>query len=203
MGSITAGNQEKLWYKEANFGPPLTLLAEQIFKNAKLFSRMLAPLMTKFIDDSIFRFREEERITAAIWETVENSGLPQQYFKKCNQHLLKTYDDCHVNTQYGASQAEDHHMGMLQDFVKSWMTEFVGRAWDVLENGVGARDEQMNFITQLFQTLAHPDRICLPHDLLAAVDNAPPASWPFIAETCILIFAEMDVEKPAKKKKWY
>merc|ERR1712048_208826 len=86
-----------------------------------------------------------------VWETVENSGLPSQYYKKCNQHLLKAYDDSHINAKYGESQAENPNMGMLQDFVKGWMAEFVGRAWDILENGVGARDEQMNFIPNSFR----------------------------------------------------
>merc|ERR1712019_72539 len=176
MGSILQGGRDKQWVNEANFSPALTLIAEINFKDKKLFSRMLAPLLSKIIDDSIFRFREEERIANAVWDTVENSGLPQQYFKKCNQHLLKAYDDAHIRANFGSIQAENHHLGMLQDFVYCWMQEFVGRAWDVLESGVGARDEQMNFLTQLFQTLTHPERCCLPHDLLRAghlLWNAP------------------------------
>merc|ERR1712139_611501 len=91
--------------------------------------------------------------------------------------------------------------GLLQDFIKGWMTEFIGRAWDVLENGVGGREEQINFVTNLFQTLAHPERSCLPHDLVAALQEHPMANWPFIAETCHTIFVEMEAERPNKKQK--
>merc|ERR1712034_24074 len=81
------------------------------------------------------------------------------------------------------------------------MTEFIGRSWDVLENGVGARDDQVNFVTNLFQTLSHPERSCLPHDLVASLQEHPPANWPFIAETCHTIFAENDAHQPNKKQK--
>jgi len=200
MGMISQGCHDKAWAREANFATPLCLVAESIFKTSKLFSRMLAPMLHKYVEDSIFRFREEERIQRAIWETVESSGLPQNYFKKCSSHLAKGYDDAHITASYGQSEAASPEMGLLQDFIKGWMTEFIGRAWDVLENGVGAREEQINFVTNLFQTLAHPERSCLPHDLVASLHEHPMANWPFIAETCHQIFAEMDAEKPSKKK---
>jgi hypothetical protein len=203
MASICQGCQERAWVTTATFANPLCLVADQIFKNAKLFARMLAPMLHKYVEDAIFRFREEQRITNAIWETVENSGLSDKYYKKCNQHLNKVYDDCHISSQFGASLAVTPELGLLQDFVKGWMSDFVGRAWDVLENGVGARDEQVNFVINLFQTLCHPDRCCLPHDLTAGLGELqPPASWPFIAETAMMVFAELDNPAPKKQKKW-
>merc|ERR1711957_541767 len=99
----------------------------------------------------------------------------------CCKHLNTSYDDAHISASYGGS-----------------MAEFCGRAWDVLENGVGATEEQVNFTTNLFQTLSHPERSCLPHDLVASLEQHPPASWPFIAETTIEIFTEMN--KPSKKQ---
>merc|ERR1712034_309295 len=80
------------------------------------------------------------------------------------------------------------------------MTEFIGRSWDVLENGVGARDDQVNFVTNLFQTLSHPERSCLPHDLVASLQEHPPANWPFIAETCHTIFAERDTRTRNRRR---
>jgi len=202
MGSMSAGCHDKAWFQQANFTAALCLVAEQIFSNAKLFARMLAPMMHKYVEDALFRFREEERILNAVWETIENSGLSSAYHKKCNSHLTRSYDEAHISAPYGQHVAEKAEFGLLQDFLKGWMSEFISRAWDVLENGVGGRDEQVNFVTNLFQTLAHPERKCLPHDLLASLDSPPPASWSFVGEAVIAIFTENDMERPSKKQKW-
>jgi len=199
-GQVSQVCSEKAWNTEIVLAAPLCLIAETIFKSAKLFSRMLMPMLHKYVEDAVFRQREEQRMTNAIWETIEQSGLRDQYHKKCNQCLLKAYDESHISAPFGTCQADKPEAGLLCDFVKGWMGEFVNRGWDILENGVGGREEQVVFVTNLFQILCHPERNCLPHDLVASLDTPLPPNWPFVAQTAIEIFLEADA--PKKNQKW-
>eukprot|EP00928_Gymnodinium_smaydae_P080709 TRINITY_DN64358_c0_g1_i1.p1 TRINITY_DN64358_c0_g1~~TRINITY_DN64358_c0_g1_i1.p1 ORF type:complete len:423 (+),score=98.35 TRINITY_DN64358_c0_g1_i1:99-1271(+) len=202
LAAIGQAFPEKAWAKEANLAGPLTLIAETLFANSKLFCRMLAPMLPKHVEDSVFRFREDERIQEAIWQTVEKLGLPEKYHKKCKSHLLKAYDEAHVSAPYGTADAETPELGMTKDFTKGWISEFVGRAWDVLENGVGSKEEQIGFVTGLFQSLVHPDRCCLPHDLVAALEKPLPAEWDFVAEATSAVFVEAEAPTKKSQRKW-
>merc|ERR1712190_210327 len=110
-------------------------------------------------------------------------------------------DEAHFRAPYGSHIAATQELGMLQDFVKGWITEFVERAWDVLFHGIGAgnasRDEQLLFLTIVFQSLASPERACLPHDLVSLIPNPPANPWPFVAEAAHAVLVENEVNKHA------
>merc|ERR1712232_71954 len=126
----------------------------------------------------------------------ETSGVKPKQIKKCCQHLMKAYDDAHFESPYGSNNADTPELGMLQDFVKGWMSQFVGRAWDILNNGIESIDAgidgQVLFVTVLFQTLTSPERACLPHGLTSMITEPPPHPWPFIAESVEKVFKEAE-----------
>merc|ERR1740130_1973872 len=108
-------------------------------------------------------------------------GLNEGYQKKAAKHLQTAYDDAHMAAPYGSTTAASPEMGLVQDFVKAWMQEFVAKSWDVLENGVvGGKDEQFAFLTTLFQYLT------------AQLEAPPPESWGFIGELAMKIFTDME-----------
>merc|ERR1712014_532964 len=90
---------------------------------------------------------------------------------------------------------------MLQDFVKGWMVEFVGRAWDVLENGItssgatATREEQILFVTVLFQNLSDANNAALPHEITSLIESPPQSPWAYVAELTEAVYAEMDAEQ--------
>eukprot|EP00747_Dinoflagellata_sp_TGD_P183077 gnl/TRDRNA2_/TRDRNA2_37745_c0_seq3.p1 gnl/TRDRNA2_/TRDRNA2_37745_c0~~gnl/TRDRNA2_/TRDRNA2_37745_c0_seq3.p1 ORF type:complete len:379 (-),score=77.95 gnl/TRDRNA2_/TRDRNA2_37745_c0_seq3:72-1208(-) len=194
MGAISAACYDKAWFPEANFVGPLTVTAVSTFRGCKLFARTLAPMLEKWVEEGIFRFREEERIQKAMWEAISLTSLSESYHKKCSQHLQKSYDEAHIAAPYGSTEGDSAEMRMLQDFVKGWITEFMRRAWDVLENGVpgGADGEKILFVTTLFSQLCGPEILALPHDLVAPLGEGggPPADWPFIGESVVALFDE-------------
>merc|ERR1712039_784327 len=89
-------------------------------------------------------------------------------------------------------------MCMLKDYIKGWMTEFAGRGWDVIQQGSTAatRDEQILFVTVLFQHLTDPNQGCLPREVVAQIDGLPPAPWSYIAEVAEEIFKQMTPIQP-------
>lgn len=203
LGAVGAACYEKVWFTEADFSGALMVTAMYTFRGGKLFSRTLGPVLKRYVDDGVFRYREEERIQKAMYDAVSVSGLGDGYQKKATKHLQTSYDEAHMAAPYGSTAASTPEMGLVQDFVKSWMTEFVSKAWDVLENGVvGGKDEQFAFLTTLFQYLTDPTRSCLPHDLTAQLEAPPPASWAFIGEMAMKIFTDMEAQASRPKKKW-
>merc|ERR1712216_584555 len=204
LGAVGAACYEKVWFTEADFSGALMVTAMYTFRGGKLFCRTLGPVLKRYVDDGVFRYREEERIQKAMWDAVSISGLNESYQKKAAKHLQAAYDEAHMSAPYGSTSASTPEMGLVQDFVKCWMTEFVSRSWDVLENGVvGGKDEQFAFMTTLFQYLTDPDRSCLPHDLTAQLEAPPPESWGFIGELAMKIFTDMEeaAANPRKKHK--
>lgn len=202
LGAVGAACYEKPWFTEADFSGALMVTAMYTFRGGKLFSRTLGPILKRYVDDGVFRYREEERIQKAMWDAVEVSGLAESYQKKAAKHLQVAYDDAHMSAPYGSTTASTPELGLVQDFVKAWMTQFVSKSWDVLENGVtGGKDEQFAFLTTLFQYLTDPDRSCLPHDLTAQLESPPPESWGFIGEMAMKIFTDMEEAAENAKKK--
>ena len=65
------------------------------------------------------------------------------------------------------------------DQLQAWISEFVRRAWDVLNNGVSnsTQEQQIGVTTSLFQYLCDPAHSCLPHDLTQQLDAPPPAGF--------------------------
>jgi len=207
MGGMAAGCYDKAWINEANFSLVFFEATKQTMKGSKLFTRTLGPMLHKHVEDAIFKYKEEERLQKVMWDAVSMSGLTDAYQKKASKHLQTAFDDAHLSAQYGSTQGVTLEFGMLQDFVKGWMAEFVSRSWDVLQNGVGSGQEAwVPWVTALFQNLCGPDLACLPHELVAqAGENLPPASWTFVAEAAYVIFAEAAMQSqqgnPFKKRK--
>merc|ERR1712087_381223 len=104
-----------------------------------------------------------------------------------------------IKAPYGTTAAETAEMSMLQDFVKGWMQELVNRAWDILENGIpssggtASREEQILFLTVLFQNLTDAANAALPHELTSVIETPPPTPWGFVAECAENVFQEMDL----------
>jgi hypothetical protein len=184
MGSIAGTCYDKSWFNEVDFTPALTIVVLHGLSQAKIFNRTLAPNIVKHVQSGIYKWQEEERISRAIWEAVVAVGIPQSHQKKANGHLMKSYDDAHFKSPYGSSPSDSEELSVLQDFVKGWMLQFLGRAWDVLENGMGAhaKDAQVLFLTQLFQHLCDPGVNCLPYEIANTLGGLPAAPWEFIAE---------------------
>eukprot|EP00929_Paragymnodinium_shiwhaense_P021109 TRINITY_DN13854_c0_g1_i1.p1 TRINITY_DN13854_c0_g1~~TRINITY_DN13854_c0_g1_i1.p1 ORF type:complete len:406 (-),score=128.66 TRINITY_DN13854_c0_g1_i1:186-1403(-) len=202
MQSLAQKDSTKAWYNELDIAPPLKAAAMGLFQNSKLFSRMLAPMMDKYVEEAIFRFKEEERFQHVIWDTVAECQVADKYQKKTNQFLLKAYDDAHTQAEFGSSEADEPALGVVQDFVKCWMTLFISRAWDILESGVGNNTtEQAAFVTKLFQTILHPEKCCLPHDLVSSLSNPLPAEWDYVNEVACLTIAEANAGGEKKTKK--
>merc|ERR1712113_1250041 len=101
--------------------------------------RTLAPMLPKYIEEALFRYAEEERVTKAMFDAVVASGVKDNMQKKASQHLAKAYDTAHIKAPYGSTTADSAELGMLQDFVKGWMAEFITIAkQDVLTYGIEA-----------------------------------------------------------------
>lgn len=208
MGSISAACYDKAWFPEANFAGPLYEASLSICKGQKLFCRVLSPCLQRYVEEGLFRFREEERIQKGFYDAISGTGLPESYHKKANQHLQKSYDEAHTTAPIGSSSAEDPSMQLLKDFVVGWMRDFIGRSYDIRENGVSPEsDQQMIFVTALFQQLVGPELRCLPIELVSefgkpeTAEVLPDAGWGFIAEQTESIFAEIDAQLASRPTK--
>merc|ERR1712151_717932 len=97
--------------------------------------------------------------------------------------------------------AETPEIGLVQDFVKGWMEDFCGRAWNALNEGVGEdQEEQYAFLTTLFQHLTDPEQCCLPFELVSQPGAMPPENWSFVADAVMQILKGEEPEPKAKKK---
>jgi len=210
MGSISAACYDKAWFTEANFALPLHEAALGICKGQKLFCRVLSPCLQRYVEEGLFRFREEERIQKGFYEAIAGTGLPESFHKKASTHLQKAYDEAHTTAPFGSTvdSLEDPSMRLLKDFVVGWMRDFIGRSYDIRENGVGPEsDQQMIFVTALFQQLVGPDLRCLPIELVSEFGKPetaaflPDAGWSFVAEQTELIFAEIEAQLAARPAK--
>merc|ERR1712217_10680 len=104
----------KPWLFKVNFGGPLLAAALHTFQGAKIFTRVLAPMLEKYIEDAIFRWSEEERVQKAMRDAVEGCGVKESFQKKTLGHLQKAYDEVYFNAPYGTSEGETPEMSMLQ-----------------------------------------------------------------------------------------
>lgn len=209
MFTISAGCAEKPWFQEANFTDPLFHAVMGTFQTSqtRFMCRTLKPVIQKTVDDAVARFREEERVQKGLYEAVVISGLPEAYQKNCCKHLQNSFDKAHMGAPYGTTTGETVEMGLVQDFVRGWMDDFVGRAWNVLNDGVSAdREEQYAFLTTLFQHLTDPEQCCLPFELVSQPGAMPPENWDYVADMAMKILkGELepapDEAAPKKKKK--
>lgn len=208
MGAVSASCYDKPWFAQVNLAGPLLAAALHIFHGAKVFTRTIAPMLEVHVEDGLFKWREEERVQRAMWEAVEASGVHHSHQKKACTYLQKAYDEAHMKSPYGSTIAETSELAWLQDFVRGWMSDFVTRAWDVLQHGIGAgsptRDEQVLFVTVLFQNLTSAENAALPFELTTRINNPPPTPWAFVAECTETVFAALDpadAEQVAKRRK--
>jgi len=215
MGAIESccyeGDGLKDWFMQVNFTQPLLSCVLWTFSSAKIFNRTLKPTLLKYIEEGLFRWGEEKRITEGMSNVVKLSAIEEGFHKKANQHLTKSYDLAHFTADFGKSTApEGEIMGLLQDFVKGWMKEFCDHAWDVLENGLPdpSKEGQISQITVLFQNLLHPQNAIIPVDIATEMAQAglkvPDSPWPYIDEAAIALFKEredQEAQAAANKKR--
>lgn len=195
MSHLQGGLYEKSWFHEMYFSEAIALTCIYKFKGGPLFRRTVAPMIVTHIDEAIFRWREEERQTRVMWDAIAASGFRSDYQKKANKHLLAAYEAAHISAKWGTSQASTADLGLVQDFVEAWMTEFCRRAWDVLHNGIpnSSNKVQIGVLTVLFQYLCDPLHSCLPHDLAGCLTEPPPANWEFVQSATFRLFAGGEV----------
>merc|ERR1712032_1248555 len=113
-----------------------------------------------------------------------------------------------MGAPYGTNVAETPELGMLQDFVKGWMFEFVHRAHDILNYGCSgdgssktSKDEQVLFVTVLFQNLCDSKNACLPSDLTSLIPVPPTHPWSFVAECAETVFSDVATAKSEEREK--
>jgi hypothetical protein len=192
MGALAGYCHARPWFFEIYLSEAIALAAIKTFKKGNLFKRTVAPIIVTHVDEAIFRYREEERHARVMWDAIQAVGISQSHQKKANKHLTTSFEAAHISAKYGVSASITPELGMVQDFVQAWMSEFAGRAWDVLENGIphSSKEQQVTVVTLLFQYLCDPNHTCLPHDLTVSLEHPPPANWDFVAQAAILLFSQ-------------
>merc|ERR1719263_1873817 len=192
MGALSSTCYEKPWFFEIYLSESIALAAINTFKGGALFKRTVAPIIVTHVDEAIFRYREEERHQRVMWEAISSVGIKADFLKKANKHLQTSFEAAHISAKYGTSPAHSPELGMVQDFVVAWVSEFAKRAWDVLNNGLAnpSQDQQIGVVTTLFQYLCDPSHSCLPHDLVQQLDSPPPPAWDFVQQAVILMFSQ-------------
>jgi len=192
MGGLASACHDKPWFLEVYLSESIALAAINTFKGGALFKRTVAPIIVTHVDESIFRFREEERHTRVMWDAISSVGIKADFLKKANKHLTTSFEAAHISAKYGTSPSTSPELGMVQDFVHAWLEEFAKRAWDVLNNGLNnpSQDQQIGVVVTLFQYLCDPAHSCLPHDLTQQLSAAPPAAWDFVQQAVILVFSQ-------------
>merc|ERR1711957_520100 len=132
-----------------------------------------------------------------------NEAMTNNYKKKAVKFLTEAYDDAHFKAPYGTHVHADPGLGMLMDFYKGWMAEFLYNGYNVVASGVGngnaTKPEQKQFLALLFQTLISPQCACVPRELAAMLTEAPPQPWPFLQDAAERCFIEW-TQKPSKPK---
>jgi len=193
MGAFSNTLYEKEWFEKVSWNGALLMVVFWTFENPKMFTRVLKTQLIEFIDEGILAWSEEERITRAVWKALENATLKSEgQMKKVNAHLMKAYDDAHFNAPYGSTTAESlsPELATLQDFVKGWMTIFIGKGWGALEAGLqdGSPTGIALALTVIFQQLMDPENPCLP---VSQQPILPPAPWSFIDATATELIADL------------
>lgn len=206
-GAVSQAFYDKPWLEKVNLAAPLLAAALHTFNGSKIFTRTLAPMLPKYVEEALFGYAEEERVTKAMFDAVIASGVKDNMHKKCSNLLAKSYDSAHVKAPYGSTAADSADMGMLQDFVKGWMFEFCMIAREILMYGVGSiedkpsRGDQILFVTVLFQNLTDARNAALPHELTSLIETPPPSPWAFIAESAEAVFDDVDSAQKLMKGK--
>lgn len=201
LESLSRAHYDKEWLGDVDWSKALVAQIKYSFKSTKVVVRTLASNLKKFVDEAIFRHKEDERITKVMTEGLSLSGLTESNIKRAQKNLDYAYNEAHMAAPYGETAANTPEMGLVQDLVKFWMTEFAGRSWDIIE-GIegGTHEDRCSFLTNLFTYMCDPLRSILPQDLLVQLEAPPPENWPFIHEQAQASLKELD-ENPAKRQK--
>jgi len=183
MNVVTSVYWEETWVLQVDMSKPLVMMTKSAFKAAKIFTRTISPFVDQFAVAAFERWLEEERLQKAMWAATAASGVSEPLQKKMNAHLSKAFDDAHAKAPYGTYTGSAPELNMLQDFVQGWMQEFAHSAWRELQATQGAsKDEQVFFLTVLFQNLVEPQSACVPPQIKESLKEIPASPWPFIAE---------------------
>ena len=74
-----------------------------------------------------------------MYEVLDAAGLTDETYQRKGEQIHGTaFEETHTNSLDGTMVATDPEVATLQEFIRFWMTEFVSRSWDVIENGVSA-----------------------------------------------------------------
>jgi hypothetical protein len=199
MSVVSSALYDKSWIEKLSWNGPLLMLSFSTFEGGKCFNRTLKTEIIQYVDDGLLTWSEEERMQKAMWNALDAAGIGETQKKKAGAHLQKAYDDAHWSSPFGESQSDSlggPELATLQDFVKGWMTIFLGKAWSALENSCEGTGAQVQALTVIFQKLLDPEAPCLPFHLQTTV---PAGEWPFIADCAASCMAE--AEGGGKKRK--
>merc|ERR1712217_823013 len=147
----------------------------------------------------IFNWAEEERTQKAMQDALTECGAANP--KKAWAHLQKAYDEAYFKSPYGTHRDPVPEIGMLKDFIKGWMQEFVNRGFGVISSVVTVKNGEVNWIAQLFQNLCSPERACLPHELTPMIKTPPAHPWDFIQACALECWASWAPSENSKSKK--
>merc|ERR1719247_2837696 len=171
------------------------------FKNAKILTRTLGPVLKKHIEEAQMRFRDEERLAKVMWDSIQISMISEAHQKSAYKQLMWAYDEAGMSAPYGSAGASSPEMGLVQDFIKYWITKFVGNSWESIVASVGeGMQEQFMLVQGIFVNMLDPQNSVLPKDLTSQLDNIPSAGWDFVADQAMEALTEMH-ENPAKRQK--
>lgn len=181
MGAVAAACYDKVWFMEADFSGALMVVTMHTIGGAKVLCRTLGPLLKRYIDDSVFKYKEEERVQKVMWDAIVGTGLNDNYHKRINKALLAAYDEAHMNAHYGECLAQSAEVGSAMAFIKFWIEDFADKSWDIIEAAlVGNRQARYAFLAGLFHYMTDPQRSILPHEVLRQLLGPVPQNWDFI-----------------------
>merc|ERR1719258_108523 len=117
MGGLSSACYEKPWFLEIYLSEAIALAAINTFKGGPLFKRTVAPIIVTHVDESIFRYREEERHQKVMYDAISSVGIKADYLKKANKHLQTSFEAAHISAKYGTSPAATPELGHILSFI--------------------------------------------------------------------------------------
>merc|ERR1712187_311225 len=109
-----------------------------------------------------------------------------------------------MGSPYGSCTGESAEVGLLMDFTKGWIKEFQEKAWSILATGVGggSQEEQVLFVTVLFQNLVSPDVVCVPFEIHQSMETMPASPWDFVGTATEEVFLNAPAQKVVTEEPW-
>jgi len=197
MSALTAACYEKAWVSVADFSGALMVAAMHTFRDGSVFCRILGPLLKRYIDESICKYNEEERVQKVMYDAISVSGLLENLHKRALKNLSAAFDEAHMSAPYGQYISQSQQLGAAQAFVRFWMEEFTSKSWDMLEGSLSGGFEQSAWLANLFKYLIDPDRSVLPPDV--AAQSPVPQNWDFVEVQAREVLSRL-VSQPFRKR---